>query len=133
MGDEPAELETGLHGDGEERGFVGDRGGVAAAGVEGDDGEASVCRPSEVYWGGGWGEEGICPEDSGGGGVETFARAAAGRFLAWTMCDPSRAVVAVSGDAVMEGAGELSLGRSCWRGTVEMVDLGVRTAGSTLD
>ena len=88
MGDEPAELETGLHVHGEERGFVEDR--------------------------------------SRGAG-------AAGRFLARTMCDPSRAGVAVNGDAVMEGAGELSLGGSCWRSTVEMVDLGVGTGGSTLD
>ena len=39
--------------------------------------------------------------------METFACTAAGKFLARTMCDPSRAGVAVSEDAVMEGAGEV--------------------------
>ena len=58
-------------------------------------------------------------------GVETFARAAAGRFLARTMCDPDRAGVAENGDTVMAGAGELSLGGSCWKGEVAVVDLGV--------
>ena len=66
-------------------------------------------------------------------GVETFARAAAGRFLARTMCDPCRAGVAENGDAVMAGAGELSLGGSCWRGKVEVVDLGVGVGGTSLD
>ena len=42
--------------------------------------------------------------------VETFARAAAGRFLARTMCDPVRTVVVGAGDPVLEGKGELSLG-----------------------
>ena len=66
-------------------------------------------------------------------GVETFARAAAGRFLARTMCDLSRAGVAVNGDAVMAGAGELSLGGACWRGEVAMVDLGVGAGGEAQD
>ena len=66
-------------------------------------------------------------------GVETFARAAAGRFQARTMCDPSRAGVAVNGDAVMAGAGELSLGCACWRGKVAMVDLGVGAGGGAQD
>ena len=43
-------------------------------------------------------------------GLETFARAAACRFLAQTMCDPVRAGVAENGDVVMAGVGELSLG-----------------------
>ena len=66
-------------------------------------------------------------------GVETFARAAAGRFLARTMCDPCRAGVAENGDAVMAGAGELSLGGCCWRGEVVVVDLGVGVGGTSLD
>ena len=66
-------------------------------------------------------------------GVETFARAAAGRFLACTMCDPSRARVALNGDAVMAWAGELSLGGACWRGEVAMVDLGVGDGGEAQD
>ena len=57
--------------------------------------------------------------------VETFARAAAGRFLAWTLCDPVRAGVATTDDPVMDGRGELSLGGACWRGKVEVVDLGL--------
>ena len=64
-------------------------------------------------------------------GVETFARVAAGRFLARTICDPSRAGVAEGGDAVMARAGELSLGGSCGRGAVEMVDLRVGAGGSS--
>ena len=64
-------------------------------------------------------------------GVETFARAAAGRFRARTMCDPVRAGVAENGDAVMAGAGELSLGGSCWKGEVAVVNLGVG-GGATL-
>ena len=66
-------------------------------------------------------------------GVETFARAGAGRFLACTICDPSRAGVAVNGDAVMAGAGELSLGGACWRGEVAIVDLGVGAGGEVQD
>ena len=58
-------------------------------------------------------------------GVETFARAAAGRFLARTMCDPVRAGVAESRVVVVAGAGELSLGGGCWKGEVAVVDLGV--------
>ena len=66
-------------------------------------------------------------------GVETFACAAAGRFLARTMCDPIRAGVAEVVDTVMAGAGELSLGGRCWRGAVELVDLGVGAGGSSRD
>ena len=66
-------------------------------------------------------------------GVETFARAAAGRFLARTMCDPGCAGVAGDGDAVMAGAGELSLGGCCWRGALEVVDLGVGVGDSSRD
>ena len=57
-------------------------------------------------------------------GVETFARAAARRFLARTMCDPVRAGVAAASDPILAGSGTLSLGGSCWRGVVEVVDLG---------
>ena len=66
-------------------------------------------------------------------GVETFARAAVGRFLARTMYDPSRAGVAVSRDAVMAGAGDLLLGGACWRGEVATVDLVVGTGGEARD
>ena len=66
-------------------------------------------------------------------GVETFARATAGRFLARTMCDPARAGVAEVVDSVMSGAGELLLGGRCWRGAVELVDLGVGAGGSSRD
>ena len=62
-----------------------------------------------------------------------MARAAAGRFLGSTMCDPSRAGVAVNGDAVMAGAGELSLGGACWRVEVAMVNLGVGAGGEAQD
>ena len=46
--------------------------------------------------------------------VETFARAAAGQFLARMICDPVRARVVGAGDLVLEGKGELSLGGACW-------------------
>ena len=57
--------------------------------------------------------------------METFARAAAGRFLARTICDPVRAGVAAADDPVLVGGGVLSLGGACWRGAVEVVDLGL--------
>ena len=66
-------------------------------------------------------------------GVETFARAASGRCLARTMCDPDRAGVAENGDAVMAGAGELSLGGSCWKGEVALVDLEVGVGATARD
>ena len=66
-------------------------------------------------------------------GVETFARAAAGRFLARTMCDPARAGVAGNRDVVMAGAGELSVGGRCWKGKVAGVDLGVGVGATSRD
>ena len=55
--------------------------------------------------------------------VETFARAAAGRFLAHTICDPSRAGVGVVDEGIA-GKDWLSFRRDCWRGHVDVVDLG---------
>ena len=55
--------------------------------------------------------------------VETFARAATGRFLARTLCDPPRAGIGVVGKGIA-GKGQLSCGGECWRGLVEVVDLG---------
>ena len=55
--------------------------------------------------------------------VETFARAASGRFLARTLCDPPRASIGVV-DERIAGQGHLSLGGVCWRGCVDVVDLG---------
>ena len=60
--------------------------------------------------------------------VDMFATAAAGRFLAWTMCDPVRAGIGQL-DETLAAVGELSLGGTCWRGDVNLVDLGpCRTA-----
>ena len=56
--------------------------------------------------------------------VETFARAATGRFLARTLCDPPRAGMGVVDEGIA-GKGRLSLGGSCWRGDVDVVDLGL--------
>ena len=56
--------------------------------------------------------------------VETFARAATGRFLARTLCDPPRAGMGVV-DEEIAGKGRLSLGGGCWRGDVDVVDLGL--------
>lgn len=61
--------------------------------------------------------------------MEMFARATAGRFLTRTMCDLSHAGVAQNGDVALEGAGAPSLGGRCWRGRVEVVDLGVGSDG----
>ena len=55
--------------------------------------------------------------------VETFARAAAGRFLARTLCDPPRAGVGVVDEGIA-GKGQLSFGGDCWRGHVDVLDLG---------
>ena len=57
--------------------------------------------------------------------VETFARAAAGQFLARTLCDPLRAGVAAADDPLLVGKGALSLGGPCWHGVVEVIDLGL--------
>ena len=56
--------------------------------------------------------------------VETFARAAAGRFLARTMCDLVRARVAAEDDPLLGGLGSLALRGACWRGVIEVVNLG---------
>ena len=55
--------------------------------------------------------------------METFARAAAGRFLARSLCDPPRAGVGVVDEGIA-GKGRLSFGGDCWRGHVDVVDLG---------
>ena len=55
--------------------------------------------------------------------VETCARATAGRFLARTRCDPPRAGIGVV-DEEIAGKGQLSFGGECWRGQVDVVDLG---------
>ena len=55
--------------------------------------------------------------------VETFAKAATGRFLARTLCDPPRAGMGVMGEGIT-GKGQLSFGGTCWRGRVDVVDLG---------
>ena len=55
--------------------------------------------------------------------VETFARAATGRFLARTLCNPPRAGIGVMDEGIA-GKGQLSCWGECWRGLVEVVDLG---------
>ena len=55
--------------------------------------------------------------------VETFARAATGRFLARTLCDPRRAGIGVVDEGIAR-KGQLSFGGECWRGQVDVVDLG---------
>ena len=55
--------------------------------------------------------------------VETFARAATGRFLARTLCDPPRAGIGVVDEGIA-GKGQLSYGGECWRRHVDVVDLG---------
>ena len=55
--------------------------------------------------------------------VETFAKAATGRFLARTLCDPTLAGVG-GVDEGIAGEGRLSFGGTCSRGSVDVVDLG---------
>ena len=64
---------------------------------------------------------------------ETFVRAAAGRFLARTMCDPVRVGVAAQDDPLLLGMGALSLGAACWRGRVDVVDLGLDGGASAVE
>ena len=61
--------------------------------------------------------------------VETFARAASGRFLGRTLCDPLRAGVGQLDEGLAE-KGELSLGGRCWRGRFNVVDLGPYTTSA---
>ena len=106
---------------------------AGTTGMAGDDGEASVCRSAEVYWAVVGVRKEYVRKMAAVEGVEAFARAAAGRFLAWTMCDPERAGVAENRDGAMVNASELSLGGSCWRGLVGVVELGVGAEGSSQD
>ena len=55
--------------------------------------------------------------------VETFAKAVTGRFLARTLCDPPRAGIGVVDEGIT-GKGQLSFGGVCWRGSVDVVDIG---------
>ena len=55
--------------------------------------------------------------------METFAEVACWRFLARTMAYPKRAGVAEI-PLPLVGCGELSLGGKCWRGVIEVVDVG---------
>ena len=55
--------------------------------------------------------------------VETFAKPATGRFLASTLCDPPRAGIGVVEEGIA-GKGRLSIGGTCWRGSVDVVNLG---------
>ena len=55
--------------------------------------------------------------------VDTFAKAGAGRFLARTMCDPSRAGIGKVDEEIM-GRGQLSLGGDCWREPIKVIVLG---------
>ena len=74
-------------------------------------------------------ERSLVSKVAGVEGVECFAEGACGRFLARTMADPERAGVAEV-PLPLVGCGELSLGRRCWGGVIEMVDIG-QTAGDS--
>ena len=54
--------------------------------------------------------------------LETFAKAATGRFLARTLCDPPRAGIGVVDEGI-PAKGRLSFGGVCWPGSVDVVDL----------
>ena len=47
--------------------------------------------------------------------VETFAKAATGRFLVRTLCNPPRAGIGLVDEGIT-GRGQLSLRGECWRG-----------------
>ena len=55
--------------------------------------------------------------------VEKFAKAATGRFLASTLCDPPRAGIGVVDEGITR-KGQLSFGGVCWQESVDVVDLG---------
>ena len=55
--------------------------------------------------------------------VGTFMRAATERFLSRTLCHLKRAGIGVVDDGIA-GKGRLSFGEACWRGSVDVVDLG---------
>lgn len=64
--------------------------------------------------------------------VETFGRAASGRFFARTLCDSSCARVRQVDEGLAE-EGKLSQGGHCWQRRVHIVDLGpCRTSAPTL-
>ena len=55
-----------------------------------------------------------------------FTRVAAERLLARTMSDPVRAGVVASDNPVLSSKVVLLLGGACWRGVVEVADLGLK-------
>ena len=55
--------------------------------------------------------------------VVTFGKAMTGRFLARTLCEPPCAGISVV-DERITGRGQLSIGGDCWRGHVDVVNLG---------
>ena len=55
--------------------------------------------------------------------VEPFVRSGPARFLARTLCNPPQAGIGVV-DEEITGTGQLSFGGDCWRGHVDVVDLG---------
>lgn len=65
--------------------------------------------------------------------VKMFACAIAGRFFAWTMCDPDWAGVAENGDVALIGGGRLSLRGPCWKGEIGVVDMGASSEGTRKD
>lgn len=62
--------------------------------------------------------------------VQLFARATWGRFLAWTLCDPDRAVVAMTTDEALWCPGELLLVGPWCRQEVLGIDLEVGSEGT---
>lgn len=69
-------------------------------------------------------QKGCGVKDGSSGELEIFACSTAGRFLPWTMCDPHRAEVAENEDGALMGCGDLSLGGPCWKGEIQVVDMG---------
>ena len=55
--------------------------------------------------------------------METFAKAASGRFLARNLCNPLRAAVGQV-DEGLGGEGTLSLVGHCWQAEIHVIDLG---------
>ena len=78
-----------------------------------------------MYGGGSWGQEGVRQEDGCGGRGGDVCACGGGEVPGPDDVRPDSRGVAEVVDAVMAGAGELSLGGNCWRGAVELVDLGV--------
>lgn len=84
-----------------------------------------------MYWSGNGGAQGDGAEDCCSRECGDFCGGGSWSFLARTLCDPSRAGMAEPVGDELVGAGTLAPGGPCWRGVMEVVDLGFGKDSST--